>query len=107
MTPSTTDQLYFFSVAHITNDHGTTFTYGINLYTHTYYLSKTLGINDCRQLDTYPPLDPALLNELCFIITEIEITYQKRPSLEFINREIVRILGRIRNPLLSILNVTT
>jgi hypothetical protein len=48
-----------------------------------------------------------LLNELCFIITEIEITYQKRPSLEFINREIVRILGRIRNPLLSILNVTT
>jgi hypothetical protein len=49
-------------------------------------------------LDNNPVLDIELLNEICEVITELEIRYQKRPSLEFMNKEIFKILGRRRNP---------
>lgn len=96
---------YFFSVVHITNESPTNLIYGINLNRSTYYLCKTLEINDCKQIDSHPLLDPLLLNELCAVITEIETVYKRRPSLEYINREIFSILGRIRSPLFKLVKV--
>ncbi|MDB5011362.1 MAG: hypothetical protein JWR67_3329 [Mucilaginibacter sp.] len=88
----------FFSVKHITQEHDIKFIYGISLNTHNYFISKSVNINDCEQLDNNPVLDIELLNEICEVITELEIRYQKRPSLEFMNKEIFKILGRRRNP---------
>jgi hypothetical protein len=92
------NQTYFFSVSHITRQASNQLIYGIDLNHNSYFFSKTLGINDCRQLDSHAALDPAVLNELCLIITEIELAYQTRPSLAHINLDIFSILGRIRNP---------
>lgn len=91
------NQTYFFSVSHITSK-ADQLIYGINLNNDSYYFSKTLGINDCKQLDCHTALDKVVLDELCSIITEIELAYQSRPSLTLINLNIFRILGRLRNP---------
>ncbi len=92
------NQTYFFSVSHITSQAGNQLIYGINLNDDPYYFSKTLGANDCKQIDSQTLLDAAVLDELCSIITEIELAYQTRPSLALINLDIFQILGRIRNP---------
>lgn len=94
------NQTYLFSVSHITSQAGNQLIYGINLNNGSYFFSKTWGMNDCKQLDSHAVLDAVVLNELCSIITEIELAYQTRPSLALINVDIVQILGRIRNPLL-------
>lgn len=99
------DQPYFFFVSHITTHAGNQLIYGIKLNNDPYYFSKTLGINDCKQIDSHDLLDTAVLDELCSIITEIELAYQTRPSLELINEDICQILGRIRNPSLLSLPV--
>ena len=93
------NQTYFFSVSHITSQAGNQLIYGINLNNRSYFFSKTRGSNDCEQLDGNAVLETAVLSELCSIITEIELTYQTRPSLTLINLGIFKILGRIRNPL--------
>ena len=54
------------------------------------------------QLDSQPLLNLDLLTEICGIITKFEMAYEKYPSLEFINEEIIRVLGDIRAPLLRI-----
>ncbi|MEZ2336837.1 hypothetical protein AB6735_14440 [Mucilaginibacter sp. RCC_168] len=92
------NQTYFFFVSHITSQAGNQLIYGINLNNDPYYFSKTLGINDCKQIDSHELLDTAVLDELCSIITQIELAYQSRPSLELINEDICQILEKIRNP---------
>jgi hypothetical protein len=94
---SINNQTYFFSVNHITKPFSTKLVYGISLNSKNYFLGKTIGINECEQLDSNPLLAPVVLDEICKIMTEIENAYKQRPSLEFINSEIFKILGRIRN----------
>jgi len=91
------NQSYFFSVARITKDYPDKFIYSVLLNVKTYYLSKTIGVNDCHQLDDNPVLDGIVFNELCEILTEIEREYERKPSVDFINQQIFTILGRIRS----------
>ena len=91
------NQTYFFSVNHITKESNTKLIYGICLNNHTYFLSKSRGTNDGEQLDNNPLLSAYLLNQICQVITEIEMENTQRPSLEFMNIAILRILARIRS----------
>jgi hypothetical protein len=96
------NETYFFSIIHITKQSATNLIYGISLNTRSYYLSKSLGLSDCVQLDANPLLDLNLLTEICDIITKFEMEYEKYPSLEFINIEIIKVLGAIRTLVLRI-----
>lgn len=96
------NETYFFSIIHITKQSATNLIYGILLNTRSYYLSKSLGLSDCVQLDANPLLDLNLLTEICDIITKFEMEYEKYPSLEFINIEIIKVLGAIRTLVLRI-----
>jgi len=87
---------YLFSIIHITKQSADTLIYGMLLNTHIYYLSKSLGRNDCVQLDSNAALNLDLLTEICDIMTKFEMKYQKYPSLEFINNEIIMVLNTIR-----------
>jgi hypothetical protein len=93
---SINNQSCFFSVARITKEYPDRLVYTISLNNKAYYLSKTIGINDCQQLDANLKLENELFNELCEILTEIELEYQRNPSTDFINQQIFKILGRIR-----------
>ncbi|MDP9079646.1 MAG: hypothetical protein M3O71_19640 [Bacteroidota bacterium] len=93
---------YFFSIIHVTKQSANTLIYGILLNAHIYYLSKSLGRSDCVQLDSNPLLDVELLTEICDIMTKFEVEYEKYPSLEFINDEIIKVLGAIRMLMLQI-----
>jgi hypothetical protein len=95
-------ETYFFSIIHITKQSATTLIYGILINTHIYYLSKSLGRSDCEQLDSNPVLNADLLMEICDIMTKFEVAYEKYPSLEFINNEIIKVLGAIRTLLLQV-----
>jgi hypothetical protein len=89
-------QTYFFSIVHITKQPPDRLIYGVLINSESYYLAKTIGIEDCTQIDSRPALDHALLLEICDIMTRFEVTYQQYPSLEFINVEIIRMLEQIR-----------
>ncbi len=93
---------YSFSIIHITKQSATTLVYGILINTRIYYLSKSLCRSDCLQLDSNPVLNADLLTEICGIMTKFEVEYEKYPSLEFINDEILKVLGTIRAQLLRI-----
>ena len=93
-------QTYFFSIVHVTKQPPHKLIYGVLINSESYYLSKTIGIEDCTQIDSRPPLDHALLLEICDIMTRFEVAYQKYPSLEFINEEIIRTLEQIRTTVL-------
>jgi hypothetical protein len=95
-------QTYFFSIVHVTKQPPDKLIYGILINSESYYLSKTIGIEDCTQIDSRPPLDYALLLEICDIMTRFEVTYQEYPSLDFINVEIIRALVQIRNAVLPL-----
>ena len=95
-------ETYFFSIIHITKQSATELIYGILINTRIYYLSKSLGHNDCAQLDSNTALNADLLTEICGIITKFEVEYEKYPSLEFINNEIIKALGAIRALLLQV-----
>jgi hypothetical protein len=88
------NQSYFFSVVRITKGYPDKLIYSVHLNNRTYYLSKTIGDNDCKQLDCHPILDSIVFKELCEILTEIEHAYQRRPSIDLINQQIFKILGR-------------
>lgn len=90
------NKVYFFSVNHITKPFSTKLIYGISLNNISYYLCKSPGMNDCEQLDDNPPFEPAILEEICVIITEVEKEFKKGPSLEFLNLEIFRKLTERR-----------
>jgi hypothetical protein len=91
------NQTYRLSIDHITMETKSQLIYGITINNGHYFVCKTLDINNCEQIDNNAPLGAFLLQEICTVITEIETACQERPSLEFINREITRILMRIRN----------
>ena len=95
-------ETYFFSIIHITKESATKLIYGILLNTHIYYLSKSLGLSDCIQLDNHPLLHGDLVTEICDIITKFELEYEKYPSLEFINEEIIKVLSSVRALMLRI-----
>lgn len=95
-------ETYFFSIIHITKQSTTTLIYGILINTRIYYLSKSLGRSDCEQLDSNPVLNADLLTEICDIMTKFEVAYEKYPCLEFINNEIIKVLGAIRTLLLQV-----
>jgi len=88
---------YFFTVDHITKETNGKLIYGINLNSKHYFLSKTSGVNDGAQLDNNIPLANEMLKELNIVITEIEVKYIKRQTLEHINNDIFSILERLRN----------
>ncbi|MCC8426404.1 hypothetical protein [Mucilaginibacter sp. UR6-11] len=93
---ATNDQTYFLSIVHITKQAPDHLIYGILINDKSYYLSKTVGLNDCRQLDNRVALEDDLMQEVCEIITSFEKIYQEYPSLDFINREIIKSLVRLR-----------
>lgn len=97
------NEIYFFSIIHITKQSPNSLIYGILINSRIYYLSKSLGRNDCVQLDSNPVLNANLLTEICGIMTKFEVEYEKYPSLEFINNEIMKALGATR-ALLSQIN---
>ncbi|MDB5002824.1 MAG: hypothetical protein JWQ34_1049 [Mucilaginibacter sp.] len=90
-------QTYFFTVNHITKETSGKLIYGISINNIHYFLSKTSGINDGAQLDNNTPFTSEILKELDAVITEIELKYKKRQTLENINREIFSILIRLRS----------
>ena len=92
-------QTCFFSVSHITKPFSATFIYGIYLNNQTYYVSKTPGMNDCEQLNCMNTLEPAQLDEICYVLTQIETSHKKHPTMEWINQEIFKILGLLKSPL--------
>jgi len=103
MIPITNNNLtYFFSIVHVTKQPPDRLIYGVLINSESYYLSKTIGIEDCSQIDSRPPLDHALLLEICDIMTRFEVAYRQYPSLEFINVEIIRALEQIRNAVLPL-----
>jgi hypothetical protein len=103
MIPITNNNLtYFFSIVHVTKLLPDKLIYGVLINSESYYLSKTIGIEDCTQIDSRPPLDHALLLEICDIMTRFEVAYQQYPSLEFINVEIIKALEQIRNAVLPL-----
>jgi len=95
-------ETYFFSIIHITKQSATNLISGILINTRIYYLSKSLGLSDCEQLDSNPVLNADLLTEICEIMTKFEVAYEKYPSLEFINNEIIKVLGAIRTLLFQV-----
>ena len=94
-------QTYFFSIIHVTKQPPDKLIYGVLINSESYYLAKTIGIEDCIQLDSRPALDHALLLEICDIMTRFEVAYQQYPSLEFINAEIIMALNLIRSKVLK------
>jgi len=98
------NQTYFFSIVHVTKQPPDKLIYGILINLKSYYLSKTIGIEDCAQIDSQPVLDHALLLEICDIMTRFEVAYQEYPSLEFINVEIIKALTLIRRAVLPLHN---
>jgi len=105
MIPITSkNQTYFFSIVHVTKQPPDKLIYGILINSESYYLSKTIGIEDCAQIDSKPRLDHTLLLEICDIMTRFEVAYQEYPSLEFINVEIIKALDLIRKVVLSLPN---
>ena len=104
MPLSINNKTYFFSVKHITKELSNKLIYGIRLNMNSYFLSKSSNLGDCEQIDCKPTLDPIVLKEICLVISEIERENKVRPTLAFINMEIFRILGRIRNTLPQLSN---
>lgn len=103
MIPITNNnQTYFFSIVHITKQPPNKLIYGILINSGSYYLSKTIGMEDCMQLDSNPILDQALLQEICDIMTRFEVFYKEYPSLDFINVEILKALEQIRSTALPL-----
>lgn len=91
---------YFLSIVHVTRQLPDRLIYGILINAESYYLSKTIGLEDCVQLDNNPLLDQSLLLEICDIMTRFEVAYEPYPSLEFINEEIIKRLEQIRKAIL-------
>ena|ERR1700744_4856398 len=77
------------SIVHITRESAGKFIYGILLGADTYYFSKSLGMNDCLQLDNHPLVNIPLLKEMCETITELEPECAKNLSLELLNKKLL------------------
>lgn len=86
------DEPLFFSVSHIIKPFNTKLIYGIRYHELDYFLLKTLGIEECEQLDNNSRLDTEVLDKICEVITEVEKQYKKAPPLEYINMDVFNIL---------------
>ena len=86
------DPPIFFSVSHIIKPFNTKLIYGVRYRELDYFLLKTLGIEECEQLDNNSRLAPEVLDKICKIITQVEMEYRKAPPLEFINMDVFNIL---------------
>ncbi len=86
------DPPLFFSVSHIIKPFNTKLIYGIRYHELDYFLLKTLGIEECEQLDNNSRLDAEVLHKICEVITQVEKEYKKAPPLEFINMDVFNIL---------------
>jgi hypothetical protein len=96
-------QTYYFSVIHITKQSPDKLIYGILINAENYYLSKSLGIDDCCQLDTQPPLAVGFISEICEILTRFEVLYCDYPGLEQVNLDIIKALALNRSSALPAL----
>lgn len=86
------DPPLFFSVNHIIKPFNTKLIYGIRYHELDYFLLKTLGAEECEQLDSNSRLAPEVLGKICEVITQVEKEYKKAPPLEFINMDVFNIL---------------
>lgn len=86
------DPPIFFSVSHIIKPFNTKLIYGVKYQEINYFLLKTLGVEECEQLDNNSRLDENVLNKICEVITQVEREYKKAPPLEFINMDVFNIL---------------
>ena len=86
------DPPIFFSVSHIIKPFNTKLIYGVRYRELDYFLLKTLGIEECEQLDNNSRLDSEILDKICEIITQVEKEYKKAPPLEYINMDVYNIL---------------
>lgn len=86
------DPLLFFSVNHIIRPFNAKLIYGVRYHELDYFLLKTLGIEECEQLDNNSRLDPEVLDKICEVITQVEKEYKRVPPLEFINMDVFNIL---------------
>ncbi|GAC1313583.1 MAG: hypothetical protein NVSMB24_37000 [Mucilaginibacter sp.] len=89
---------FFFSINHLTKADRIKLFYGVKYNGLIYYLLKTLGVNDCKQLDYNKKIDDLSFDYMCKVISKIEAEYARNPPAEFINFEIFRCLVRLRNP---------
>ena len=85
------DQPLFFSVSHIIKPFNTKLIYGVRYHELDYFLLKTLGTQECEQLDNNSRLDTSVLNKICEVITLVEKQYKKAPPLEYINMDVFNI----------------
>ncbi|MBV8390350.1 MAG: hypothetical protein JO080_11170 [Mucilaginibacter sp.] len=92
------DPPIFFSVSHIIKPYNTKLIYGIRYHEIDYFLLKTLGVEDCEQLDNNSRLTPDVLDKICAVITQVEREYKKAPPLEFINIDIFNVLEKDGSP---------
>jgi hypothetical protein len=86
------DPPLFFSVSHIIKPFNTKLIYGVRYRELNYFLLKTLGMEECEQLDNNSRLEAGVLNKICEVITKVEREYKKAPPLEFINMDVFNIL---------------
>lgn len=61
------------AVLHVTHQPPGASIYGVLIGSAHYYLSKTDGINDCRQLDSHALLSRLRLDEICVLLTRFEL----------------------------------
>jgi len=62
-----------------------------------YYFQKSIGLDDCVQLDANPAIEPDIFGNMCLVITEIENEYKRVPAIEVINLNIHQILLKAQN----------
>lgn len=86
------DPPFFFSVNHIIKPFNTKLIYGVRYHEMDYFLLKTIGIEECEQLDSNSHLDTEVLVMICEVITRIEKEYKRAPPLEYINMDVFNIL---------------
>lgn len=89
---------FFFSVEHITKPYPTKLIYGVRFIGVVYYFMKSIGLDDCVQLDGNPVIDPDIFANICLVITEIENEYKRVPPVETFNLEIHDMLVQAKNP---------
>lgn len=86
------DAPFLFSVSHIIKPFNTKLIYGIRYHELDYFLLKTLGVEECEQLDSNSRLDAEVLDKICEVITQIEKEYKTAPPLEYVNMDVFNIL---------------
>jgi hypothetical protein len=83
MIPTTiSSNAYFFKINHITRETYDRYIYGISLNGVSYFISKTVGMNNSIQLDTNPPLEKNTISEISNVLEGIEPRLEKPPSPE-------------------------